>query len=117
MMLPRGGGWAILNDPRSYYDPSSLQLPPIFSTAEELQEEAYLRSKRIFDNWDELHKVLERYEGISRKRWIKRTQEHRKKILVTWSGMPSSHRPDFKALHRIPDSERFTNTRFRDEFM
>ena len=61
------------------------------------------RSKKIFEDWNILCKILERHEDLLRKRWIKRTKEQRKKI---FSLLDQTCRPIIDQISR-----HFTDTR------
>ena len=54
-----------------------------------------------------------------RKRWIKKSREQRKKVLLTaWPNMAATHRPDFHALTRETiDVRRRNASRFRNEYL
>ncbi len=68
-------------------------------------------AKEILASWKELHHILERQEGVIRRRWMKRNKEQRKKILLTaWPNMNKWHRSDFQRVFhpskkRDPDDE------------
>lgn len=53
--------------------PVSGGLLPDVMSADELQAEASKRSKDIFADWAILHRYLETYEEVMRKRWIKKS--------------------------------------------
>ncbi|MCJ1236686.1 hypothetical protein MMC14_004668 [Varicellaria rhodocarpa] len=95
-----------------------LPQPGSFPTASEVRREAREFSKQIFADWTILNKVLERYEEVLRKRWTKKTQEQRKKILLeAWPNLSSAHRPDFEALHRESANQRAKGTKFLDAYL
>ena len=76
------------------------------------------RVLHIFANWERLHTILQRYEDVLRKRWMKKTQEQRRNVLLTaWPHMSKTHRPDFQALQRESEQQRRTATRFRDAYL
>ena len=96
--------WNAIFDPRKAYEPASGQLPPDSTTIYEMKEMVYSRSKKLFDDWATLNKILQRHEGILRKRWPKKTMEQRKKVLLAaWPSMPLSHRPGLRTFESIPD--------------
>ncbi|KAI9879339.1 MAG: hypothetical protein M1830_008799 [Pleopsidium flavum] len=100
-----------------FADPNIPQ-PASFPTASKVKQEARERSRKIFADWTTLHKLLGRYEELLRKRWVKKTQEQRKKILLAvWPNMPSTHRPDFQALRRESTQQRCDGTKFRDAYL
>ena len=62
--------------------------------------------------------MLERYEEVLRKRWIKKTGEQRRKVLLNVSpNMPATHRPDFEALRRESAEKPRSGTMFYDSFL
>jgi len=84
----------------------------------ETERESMQRSQQIFVHWHRLNNILQRYEDILRKRWIKKTKEQRKKILLAaWPNMSVTHRPDFQAQHRETEEQRRTATKFRDAYL
>ncbi|KAK4949860.1 hypothetical protein LTR10_011702 [Elasticomyces elasticus] len=65
----------------------------------QVQVKNHVRS--IFDSWRKLNRIISTREAVIQKRWIKKTREQRKKILLTGCpGMPSMHRPDFHEMLR-----------------
>ena len=79
--------------------------PPSFS---EVQDDAYKRSRNIFEYWNKLHGILNQYEPVLQRRWIKKTHKQRTKVLLAAWGpdMATTHRPDFQALRREPLQQR-----------
>ncbi|KAJ5728298.1 hypothetical protein N7493_004628 [Penicillium malachiteum] len=76
-------------------DPSAHQSESIQSPKEFCQEVA-ARSENIFTRYETLNMILQRHEATIRKRWLKKTQKQRLKILLhAWPNMPTMHRPDF----------------------
>ncbi|KAI1616064.1 hypothetical protein EDD37DRAFT_102500 [Exophiala viscosa] len=68
----------------------------------------------IFESWRKLNRIISTREAVIRRRWIKKTHEQRKKILLAgWPGMPSMHRPDFYEMLRRYAS-RGDSTKFWD---
>ena len=92
---------------------------PRFLSAVEVSTESFERSKRIFENWGKLNDCLKQYEDVLQKRWIKKTREQRKKVLLTaWPHMATSHRPDFEAMRQEDSRVRIAKkTRFRNEYL
>ncbi len=91
-----GGG-----DPRVFeaMRAAGLPMPSSFPTPEEVRKEALPRSRSIFSDWTLLNCIIERYEAVLRKRWLKKTREQRKTILLAaWPRMSPTHRPDFDAF-------------------
>lgn len=117
-----------MDSPSIYDDPQQLfaamtagnpNLPvPQFLDMTETQRLARARSKAIFTDYDALFAVLERYEDTLRKRWLKKTSEQRRKVLLkVYPQMPSMHRPDLEALRRESPSQIKAGTRFKDSFL
>lgn len=53
----------------------------------------------IFDDWEFLDAVMKKYGHIVERRWSKKTGKKREAFLLeVWPEMPTSHRPDYKAL-------------------
>jgi hypothetical protein len=92
---------------------------PAFSPVSDVIREATQSSHTIFQHWNRLHSILEQYEDVLRKRWIKKSREQRKKVLLTaWPNMAVTHRPDFGALARETDDVRRRNaSRFGNEYL
>lgn len=59
------------------------------------------------------------YEHAIQRRWIKRTVEKRKKLLLdAWPGIPTRHRPDFYALSKESlETRRSGSSSFRDAYL
>ena len=94
-------------------------LLPAFPSVSQVRNEATERSSQIFRDWEKLHSILNKYEDILRKRWVKKSQDQRKRVLLTaWPKMATIHRPDFRALREEPKELRRRNaTRFRNEYL
>ena len=87
-------------------------------TIEEVADEAHRRAFRIFGYYDTLHAILLEHENTLRIRWIKKTREQRKKLLLTaWPKMAESYRPDMQAIARESIEQRREGTNYRTEFM
>ncbi|PWY93426.1 hypothetical protein BO94DRAFT_563841 [Aspergillus sclerotioniger CBS 115572] len=57
---------------------------------------------------------MKRLEGTVRKRWLKRTREQRKNLLLSaWPNMAALHRPDIEAFRREPPG----NPEYREAYM
>lgn len=103
------------NNPQSFIQNMGLPMPSSFPTPEEVRKEARDRSREIFTHWNLLNRAIECYEAVIQKRWLKRTREQRKKILLTaWPNMSATHRPDFEAFAR---EKGVGLTRFRDAYL
>jgi hypothetical protein len=90
---------------------------PKVSTYVVLKKKTSLYSNRIFADWERLNSILLRYEGLLRKRWMKKSKEGRKKILLeAYPKIPTMHRPDFQVLRSqlhmpgAPPIKKDTNT-------
>ena len=94
-------------------------LLPAFPSVSQVRNEATERSSRIFTDWERLQNILKTHEDVIRKRWVKKSQDQRKKVLLTaWPNMATMHRPDFHALRNEPKEPRRRNeTRFRNEHL
>lgn len=80
---------------------SDLPMPSSFPTPAQARRDALALSTRIFSSWTTLRKILERHEATLRKRWLKKSREQRKKILLSvWPGMHQTHRPDFEVFRK-----------------
>ena len=87
-------------------------------TPEEATQQAVDRSTKLFEHRTSLGNILDRFEAVLRKRWMKKGLEQRKRILLeAWPRMSPLHRPDFRALRRESDEQRRAGTRFRDAYM
>ena len=74
-------------------------------------------SEEIFASWKRLGWLL-RFEEILRKRWSKKTQEQRKKVLITvFPDIPTMHRPDFHAFRTESEEQRHSETKFRHAYL
>ncbi|KAL9097124.1 MAG: hypothetical protein Q9165_000550 [Trypethelium subeluteriae] len=75
-------------------------MPPIL-TATEVRSKSKTLSLSIFNSWNSLKATFERHEATIRKRWLRRTREQRKKILLAaWPDMSIPHRPDFDTFKK-----------------
>jgi hypothetical protein len=87
-------------------------------TIEEVGLEAHRRAYEVFDHWSMLNAILFEHENTLRTRWIKKTREQRKRILLTaWPQMAESHRPDMQAVCRESIEQRRARTNFRNSFL
>lgn len=67
-----------------------------------LHRQAKQLSIAIFRSWVLLNKTLKRYEDIICKRWTKKNNVQRTKVLLSaWPAMAATHRPDFAQLRDI----------------
>jgi len=87
-------------------------------TIDDVTAEARTRAHHIFTHWGMLHAILLEHENTLRARWIKKSKEQRRKILLTaWPDMADSHRPDFKATGLESVEQRRAGTKFRKELL
>ena len=106
------------NDPASFLSQLGVPQPASFPTFRTVSEESRGLSSKILTNWTTLNAILDRHEEVLRKRWLKRTREQRKKVLLTaWPDMPAMHRPDFFALTKETPQQRSAITKFRGSFL
>ena len=102
--------YKLLNHPRT---PINL-----LSSIDDVKKEALQRVDRVFASWNQLNRILLQYEDVLQKRWIKKNQEQRKKVLQdAWPNIPANHRPDFQALTLESPAQRLAGTRFRNEYL
>jgi hypothetical protein len=86
-------------------------------TINEVAVEAHKRAYKVFDHWAMLHAILLEHENTIRTRWIKKTHEQRKRVLLAaWPEMPELHRPDMQAITKESVEQRRKGTKFREAF-
>ncbi|MCJ1405640.1 hypothetical protein MMC11_008869 [Xylographa trunciseda] len=108
------------DNPQNFFDsiPGNLPQPSSFPSASDVKREARACSRHIFASWETLHAILERHEALIRRRWVKKSQEQRKKVLLSaWPGMSPGHRPDYKVIDRETVQERQKGTRYREAYL
>ncbi|KAI9831131.1 MAG: hypothetical protein M1819_005219 [Sarea resinae] len=114
-----------LNDPDPYKNPTTffsmigegMPKPTSFPNERKARQEARHRSENIFSNWTTLQAILEKHEDVIRKRWMKKSKEQRKKILLqAWPNMSAAHRPDFVAFRKEGRSKPKIN-KFKDAYL
>lgn len=89
-------------------------------TLAKAQPLALQRSKAIFENWTSLQKVLDKHEGVIRKRWLKKSQKQRTDIIkAAWNrpDLASFHRPDFVAFKKEGNVAQDAQSKFRDAYL
>ena len=87
------------DDPKEFFKNMGMPMPPSFPTPEEVRSQLQARSKAIFLHWNLLKNIIERHESHIQKRWLKKTKEKRKEMLVqVFPDISTSHRPDFQAF-------------------
>lgn len=116
MELPAG----FFSDPKNLFSAvgSHLPQPSSFPTALEVSREAGLRSSAIFEQWNALHNILDRYEELIGRRWLKKTHSQRMTILLSaWPNMSKTHRPDFVALRSERKEARTQGSQYRNAYL
>jgi hypothetical protein len=82
------------------------------------KDEVRRRVTQVFKYWERLHDILLRYEDVLRKRWLKKSLEQRKKVLLSaWPNMALTHRPEYQAFQSESEQKRRTSTRYRNEYL
>ena len=107
------------DDPRNFFDSLPSHLPkPSFLTISQAKQEARIHSKDIFTTWNTLRAILDRHEGLIRRRWAKKSKEQRKKLLLSaWPNMSRTHRPDYRAMEKEKRQVGQVGTQFKDAYM
>ncbi|KAG9319932.1 hypothetical protein KVV02_005532 [Mortierella alpina] len=113
-----GGGRPInpQDDIQAFFGSKADQLPQPagFPTPAEVRRESRQRVTKIFQDWNLLNHIVQRHEATIQKRWLKKTREQRKSILLrAWPNMSASHRPDLEALFKEGNAK----TKARDAYM
>ncbi|KAF8981883.1 hypothetical protein BGZ46_002175 [Entomortierella lignicola] len=102
-------------DNPSFFDNITLPRPSSFPTPDKVRKEARERVTNIFKDWTLLNHIVLRHEATIQKRWLKKTREQRKTILLTaWPNMSASHRPDLEAFLREKSK---APTAFREAYL
>ncbi|EME42787.1 hypothetical protein DOTSEDRAFT_176085 [Dothistroma septosporum NZE10] len=98
--------------------PGGFPMPEL-GTPESVRKQRDERVASIFKHFRLLHNILERYESTIQKRWLKKTKEQKRRILLaSWGGaMPTTHRADFEAFKKLRDDGESTGHRLRSHFM
>lgn len=88
-------------------------------SVEAVQNKATAWAKSIFKNFKFLGDVLDRHEATIHRRWLKKSNKTRRKIILEAWGtkMALSHRPDFEAIEHEGHSKRMLNTGYRDFYL
>lgn len=84
---------------------------PTQEELDDVRREVLERSRRVFDRWNHLVRIVERHEAVIRDRWSKKGMPQAQRILKrAWEDIPRNHRPDvedsMRAWKNIPKSER-----------
>ena len=117
-----------LDDPSIYSDPARFfkhlnaanpNLPvPELPSFEEVQRQAKEHAEHIFNTQKALVEILDKYELVLTKRWMKKSTEQRRKILLAvLPHIPATHRPDFQALRRETMEATRKGMQFRDSWL
>ncbi|MCJ1352732.1 MAG: hypothetical protein MMC33_002716 [Icmadophila ericetorum] len=108
------------DDPRNFFDAlgPGFPKPSSYPSPAKVRREAKTLSQEIFATWDTLHAILERHEEVIRRRWGKKSQEQRKKVLLTaWPNMAPHHRPDYSVMDKESPEQRANGTKYRDAYV
>lgn len=99
------------------WGPSDVK--PRLMKASVFQQERSEWVKSIFENFELLGAILDRYESVIRKRWTKKSVEKRRKtILEAWgTEMAATHRPDFAAARNSDPMQQAHATKYREAFI
>ena len=86
-----------------------LDIPvPKECNLEETQSECTKYAVLVFKGYTRLRMIVKRFDRIIEKRWLKKSLDQRRKILLqAWLSMLASHRPDLGAV-RTPGKTRQT---------
>jgi hypothetical protein len=104
-------------DTPNYFTSLGMPAPP-FASEEEVTKQARKWSKDVLADYGTLRLILERHEETIRKRWMKKTKNQRKTILLnSWPNMSLRHRPDYEAFRNDTDQSRSRGTKFRDAYI
>ncbi|MCJ1396236.1 hypothetical protein MMC18_009125 [Xylographa bjoerkii] len=96
----------------------NLPQPASFPSVSDVKRKARAYSRDIFTSWETLHAILERHETLIRRRWGKKSQDQRKKVLLAaWPMMSGSHRPDYKVIDKETAQERQQGTKYREAYL
>ena len=91
------------------YDGCRFAIGPLFSgghciealSPEKAKDLSAGYAEGIFRAWYWMRDVFAKHEATIRRRWLRKTRENRRKILLeVWPEMSLSHRPDFEALYQ-----------------
>ncbi|KAF2267621.1 hypothetical protein CC78DRAFT_62548 [Lojkania enalia] len=80
---------------------SHLPRPSSMLSPDEVRRKSQESAKKVFEDWQTLGSIIQRHEELIRKRWVKKSQQQKKTILLTaWPNIPTQHRPDIEAFIR-----------------
>ncbi|KAL8345863.1 hypothetical protein RB601_005771 [Gaeumannomyces tritici] len=87
------------SDPNTMRQLTGMDVPA--KPPAQVQREAESLAQRTLAHYTTLGAILDRHEASIQKRWAKRTENTRLKVLLDlWPGMPATHRPDFDAFRK-----------------
>ncbi|KAM0540513.1 hypothetical protein ACHAO7_011129 [Fusarium culmorum] len=94
------------DDMREEIRSGCFQDMPEIPAPDEAREEVRENSKKVFDTYNLLNQIIQRHEATIQRRWIKKTREQRRVILLkAWPYMPKMYRPDIKAF-QVEDQDK-----------
>jgi len=80
----------------------TMILPASYPSLAEVEQQASTLSRAVFNSWNKLHQILDRHEETIRRRWNKKSQLQREKVLLSaFPNIPYPHRPDHQILMRL----------------
>ncbi|KAK0744793.1 hypothetical protein B0T21DRAFT_358403 [Apiosordaria backusii] len=98
--------------------PNSALPIPVFKSPGDVRKETRERSQTIHETYNTLHAIVTRHEETIQKRWVKKSGQQRRKVLLEcWPGMSAVHRPDFEAFRKETMEQRDQGTKYRESFM
>ena len=113
---------SIYDDPQRLFAAMTQGNPniptPGFPTFSKVKKETKQRVTSIFADHDALLCILERYEDVLQKRWMKKSSQQRRKLLLeVCPNMPNTHRPDFDGVRKEPTRRDRNTPGFYDKFL
>ena len=117
-----------MEDDNIYSDPQRLfaamtqgnpNIPtPHFPSIGQVRKETKERVTQIFADYAALSHILERYENVLRARWLKKSNQQRRKLLIdVLPTIPTTHRPDFEVVRKHPSEKSRLKTQCYDNFL
>jgi hypothetical protein len=84
-----------------------------------VRDKATARVGSIFQNFRFLGAVLDRHEATIHRRWLKKSNKQRLKVILeAWGAkMAAPHRPDFEAIELESEDQRVEGTAYRDSYL
>jgi hypothetical protein len=100
MSLGPDGSWDSEAFLRAMSDGGRRPMPKMIN-AEECRRDALMMSREVLSQHGMLQEILQRHEATIQKRWIKKSNQQRKTILLgAWPNMAAKHRPDIEIFRR-----------------